>query len=91
MFDVSVLGVVAGSMANEIVFYSKHNPTYKIILYTNTKLEAEGHLCFACHLLCQLWYQQHLLPFGGLLWVSAYIDRSLAGDGVCVSWTMSSG
>jgi hypothetical protein len=43
-FDVSVLGIVAGSMANEIVFYLKHNLTYKVILYTNTKSSAEGHL-----------------------------------------------
>jgi hypothetical protein len=44
IFDVSVLGVVSGSLSNQIVLYLKHNPTYKLILYTNTKLLAEGHI-----------------------------------------------
>ena len=44
IFDVSVLGVVTGSLCNEIVFYLKHKPTHKAILYTNTKSSAKGHL-----------------------------------------------
>jgi superfamily II DNA helicase RecQ len=44
IFDVSVLGVVTPSISNEIILYLKHKPTYKVILYTNTKHSAEGHL-----------------------------------------------
>ena len=44
IFEVSVLSVVAGSLCNEIIFYLKHKPTYKAILYTNTKSSAKGHL-----------------------------------------------
>jgi hypothetical protein len=42
IFDVSVLDIVASSMANEIVFYSKLNPTWKVIVYTNRKSSAKG-------------------------------------------------
>jgi hypothetical protein len=31
-------------MSNDIVLYLKHNITYKVILYSNTKSAAEGHL-----------------------------------------------
>jgi hypothetical protein len=31
-------------MSNKIVFYLKHDPTYKVILYSNTKSSAEGYL-----------------------------------------------
>jgi hypothetical protein len=46
IFDVSVLGVVTGSISNEIILYLKHKPSYKVILLytTNTKHSAEGHL-----------------------------------------------
>jgi hypothetical protein len=44
IFDVSMLGVVMGSLSNDIVLYLKHNPTYRLILYTHTKSLAEGHL-----------------------------------------------
>jgi superfamily II DNA helicase RecQ len=43
-FCVSVLGDVANSISNEIVVYLKHNATYKVILYSNSKFAAEGHL-----------------------------------------------
>jgi hypothetical protein len=43
-FCVSVLGDIASSISNKIAFYLKHNATYKVILYTNTKSSAEGHL-----------------------------------------------
>jgi hypothetical protein len=44
LFLVSVNGDVAGSISIEITLYLKHNPSYKAILYTNTKSSAEGHL-----------------------------------------------
>jgi hypothetical protein len=39
-----VLGEIAGSISNEMAVYLKHKETYKVIVYTNTKLSAEGHL-----------------------------------------------
>jgi hypothetical protein len=44
IFCVSVLGDVASYMSNEIAVYLKHNKDYKVIVYSNTKLPAEGHL-----------------------------------------------
>jgi hypothetical protein len=44
IFDASVLGVITGSISNEIVLYLKHKPTYKVLLYTNTKQSAKGRL-----------------------------------------------
>jgi hypothetical protein len=44
LFWVSVLGDVANSMSNKIVFYLKHDPTYKVVICLITKLLAEGHL-----------------------------------------------
>jgi hypothetical protein len=44
LFLVSVNGDVAGSISNEIALYLKHKPSYKVIVYTNTKSSAEGHL-----------------------------------------------
>jgi superfamily II DNA helicase RecQ len=44
LFLVSVNGDVAGAMSNEIAFYLKHSAIYKVIVYTNTKSSAEGHL-----------------------------------------------
>jgi superfamily II DNA helicase RecQ len=43
-FCVSVLGEVSNCISNEIVVYLKHNPTYKVIIYSNSKSAAEGHL-----------------------------------------------
>jgi superfamily II DNA helicase RecQ len=44
LFLVSVNGDVAGSISNEIALYLKHDASYKVIVYTNTKFSAEGHL-----------------------------------------------
>jgi hypothetical protein len=44
IFHVSALGGVANCMSNEIVFYLKHDPAYKVILYSNSRASAEGHL-----------------------------------------------
>jgi hypothetical protein len=44
LFLVSVNGEVAGSISNKIALYLKHHATYKVIVYTNTKSSAEGHL-----------------------------------------------
>jgi hypothetical protein len=45
LFGISILGDVSLSMSNKIVHYLKHNPSsYKVILYSNTKSVAEGHL-----------------------------------------------
>jgi superfamily II DNA helicase RecQ len=44
LFKTSVNGEVAVSMATEIAHYLKHNEVYKVIVYTNTKSSAEGHL-----------------------------------------------
>jgi hypothetical protein len=44
LFHVSVLGDIASSISNEIAFCLKHNTTYKVIVYTNTKSSAVGHL-----------------------------------------------
>jgi superfamily II DNA helicase RecQ len=41
---VSVLGDLATPISNEIALYLKHDETYKVIVYTNTKSSAEGHL-----------------------------------------------
>jgi hypothetical protein len=41
---VSVNGDVAGSISNKSALYLKHNVIYKVIVYTNTKSLAEGHL-----------------------------------------------
>jgi superfamily II DNA helicase RecQ len=41
---VSVLGNLATPISNEIALYLKHDETYKVIVYTNTKSSAEGHL-----------------------------------------------
>jgi DNA helicase TIP49 (TBP-interacting protein) len=38
------MGDVSLSMSNKIVRYVKHNPSYKVILYSNTKSATEGHL-----------------------------------------------
>jgi hypothetical protein len=43
-FCVTVAGDVCNSMSNKIVYYLKHDATYKVILYSNTKSSAEGHL-----------------------------------------------
>lgn len=45
LFCVFELGNVASaSMSHEIALHLKHNETYKVIVYTNTKSLAEGHL-----------------------------------------------
>jgi hypothetical protein len=44
IFNFSMLGDVSHCMSNKIVFYLKHDPTYKVILSLNTKSSAEGHL-----------------------------------------------
>jgi hypothetical protein len=44
LFLVSVNGNVSGAISNEIAFYLKHSAMYKVIVYTNTKSSAEGHL-----------------------------------------------
>jgi superfamily II DNA helicase RecQ len=44
LFRISIMGDVSLSMSNEIVRYLKHDPSYKVILYSNTKSAAEGHL-----------------------------------------------
>jgi hypothetical protein len=44
LFLVSVNGDVSGAMSNKIAFYLKHSAMYKVIVYTNTKSLAEGHL-----------------------------------------------
>jgi superfamily II DNA helicase RecQ len=44
LFLVSVSGDVASSMTSEIAHYLKHKEYYKVIIYTNTKSSAEGHL-----------------------------------------------
>jgi superfamily II DNA helicase RecQ len=44
VFRVSVLGDLATLMSNKMALYLKHNVTYKVIVYTNTKSLAEGHL-----------------------------------------------
>jgi hypothetical protein len=44
LFLLSVNGDVSGSMSNKIAFYLKHSAMYKVIVYTNTKSLAEGHL-----------------------------------------------
>jgi hypothetical protein len=31
-------------MSNEMALYLKYNVTYKVVVYTNTKWSAEGHL-----------------------------------------------
>jgi hypothetical protein len=41
---VTVAGNVCNSISNEIIYYLKHDATYKVILYSNTKSSAEGHL-----------------------------------------------
>jgi hypothetical protein len=37
LFRVSMLGDIANCMSNKIVFYLKHDPTDKVILYLKTK------------------------------------------------------
>jgi hypothetical protein len=45
LFRVSVLGNVASTMSHKIALYLKHKETYKVVIvYTNTKSLAEGHL-----------------------------------------------
>jgi hypothetical protein len=44
-FCMTVAGNVCNSISKEIVYYLKYNnATCKVILYSNTKLSAEGHL-----------------------------------------------
>jgi hypothetical protein len=44
LFRISILGCLSLSMSNIIVYYLKHDPTYKVILYSNTKSSADGNL-----------------------------------------------
>jgi hypothetical protein len=44
LFRISIMGDVSLSVSNEVVRYLKHDPSYKVILYSNTKSAAEGHL-----------------------------------------------
>jgi hypothetical protein len=44
IFCASVLCDVCSCMSNKIVLYLKHDPTCKVILYSNTKSLAKGHL-----------------------------------------------
>jgi hypothetical protein len=43
-FCLSVSGDILNCISNEIVLYLKHDPTYKVIVYSNTKTSSEGHL-----------------------------------------------
>jgi hypothetical protein len=44
LFIVSVNGDISGAMSDKIAFYLKHSAMYKVIVYTNMKSLAEGHL-----------------------------------------------